>query len=69
MFSLRSQEATATRKIVKIEMPNKPDVELLIAIDRPGITYVNTACKRKKGIIKIIPSAGKEALPNPTQNQ
>lgn len=35
-FLLRSQEGTATRKIVKIEMPNKPDVELLIAIDRPG---------------------------------
>lgn len=43
-----------TRKIVMVDMPDKPEVEKFVLIERPGITYVNTACKCRNGVVQII---------------
>ena len=42
------------RKKVYVEVPERPDVEAFVFIDRPGIIYMNRSCK-KEGVVKIIP--------------
>ena len=42
------------RKKVYVEVPERPDVEAFVFIDRPGIIYMNRSCK-KEGVGKIIP--------------
>lgn len=42
------------RKKVYVEVPERPDVEAFVFIDRPGIIYMNRSCE-KEGVVKIIP--------------
>ncbi len=43
------------RKTVYVSVPGNPDVEKFVMLDRPGITYVNTACKTCNSVVRIIP--------------
>jgi hypothetical protein len=58
-----------TRKKIYINLPDKPDISALVLLDQPGITYVNTACNVKKGIVRIIAVETKEAGAISAKNQ
>ena len=45
------------RQNVKVSVPDKPDVAKFVLLDKPGITYVNTACNIHKGVVRIIPTS------------
>lgn len=45
------------RRVVTVNMPERPDVAKFVLIERPGITYVNSACKVANGIVQIIAPA------------
>lgn len=47
------------RKTVTVDIPDEPDVEKFVLLDRPEITYVNTACHSRKGVVRIIPKTPK----------
>lgn len=52
------------RKKVYVDVPEQPDVEMFVFIDRPKTIYINNNCKRK-GVTKIVT----ECLSAHTNNQ
>jgi hypothetical protein len=52
------------RKIIRVDVPDKPDVAKFVLLDRPGITYVNTACQCHKGVVRIIRTMPREKARN-----